>query len=82
MNECFNENQNDDFKKSLMIRDSLIINGHIHKPIKSSFEEIPVYLCPFFGTGCNCSITQTDDILSIEPAKSCGINGTSVNLKR
>ena len=24
MNECFNENQNDDFKKSLMIRDSLI----------------------------------------------------------
>lgn len=56
-----------------------IFNGHIHKPIKSSYKNIPVYLCPFYGSGCHCQLAQTTNMISISP-KKCGISSMTIKL--
>ena len=44
----------------------MIINGHIHKPLRSEYENNPVYLCPFTPSGCVCKIEQTSNSIEIK----------------
>ncbi|MBS1270722.1 MAG: 3',5'-cyclic adenosine monophosphate phosphodiesterase CpdA [Gammaproteobacteria bacterium] len=57
-----------------------IFNGHIHKPIKSLYNDIPVYLCPAYGTGCYCELKQFSDTVTVNP-RDCGISGSTLRLK-
>ena len=56
-----------------------IFNGHIHQPVKSSYHGIPVYICPFIGSGCHCKLVQKKDAMVIIP-ESCGLDSQVVSL--
>ncbi len=45
---------------------SAIFNGHIHYPIKSEYNKIPLYICPFIKKGCHCTITATGSLIKVE----------------
>ena len=63
------------YKKKIV----LIVNGHIHKPLRSEYEDIPVYLCPFTPSGCICEIVQSTDDIEIKP-KNCGLESEIISL--
>jgi len=44
-----------------------IFHGHIHTPSQSFYKDIPVYLCPAFGTGCHCVLKQTGSNVMVSP---------------
>ncbi len=44
-----------------------IFNGHIHKFIKSSYRDIPLFVCPFFDHGCHCKVYDAGDGLKVLP---------------
>lgn len=56
-----------------------IFNGHIHTQIKDVLYDIPVYICPFFDSGCHCEVNQIDNEINITP-KYCGIEKSSITL--
>jgi len=58
-----------------------IFNGHIHKPLKTNYKDIPVFLCPFYKTHCRCLIRQTSDAIHITP-EQCRLPGLRVRLNQ
>ena len=61
-------------------RINLIFNGHIHKPSRSAYKGIPVYLCPFFRIGCYCELGQKNGQISVEP-KQCNLSKEVYTIK-
>jgi len=56
-----------------------VFNGHIHKPSMSGYAGIPVFLCPFFKTGCHCLVRQYEQSVTVEP-RQCDLAGTDIPL--
>lgn len=57
----------------------MIVNGHIHKPLRSKYSDIPVYICPFTPSGCFCELEQTNDDIKINPI-NCGLESERISL--
>ena len=60
-------------------RIAAVFGGHIHTPVKSDYNGIPMYICPAFGSGCYCELQQSKNQLDILP-KNCGLEKLEIAL--
>ena len=42
-----------------------IFNGHIHKAISTTYQDIPLFICPFFDKKTFCTLEIKDRLISV-----------------